>query len=144
MSVVRELEKVRKSGRGVLRPASVVEFAKNPKTTLHSKFEWDDIAAGHQYRLEQARKIIRITVMVTESDKTPFRAYYSLRNDRNNEDGGYRGIVDILSSKQMTQQLLEEALEDAKVFKLKYARLQALVPLFDAIDATVKKLSRKK
>lgn len=51
---------------GGLRPSVVVEAAKPAASPLHKEFEWDDTRAGREYRLEQARKLIRVTVTVVE------------------------------------------------------------------------------
>lgn len=39
-----------KNGR--LTPQLVVNAAKNPKSALHSRFEWDDTKAAARYRRE--------------------------------------------------------------------------------------------
>lgn len=44
---------------GVLDPHEVVLRARDPKSRLHSYFEWNDRAAGDAHRLEQARELIR-------------------------------------------------------------------------------------
>lgn len=44
---------------GVLRPADVVDAARNPNSSMHGQFEWDDGEAAEQYRLYQARILIR-------------------------------------------------------------------------------------
>jgi len=41
-----ELERLRRAGKGILRPEAVVEAATDPKNVLHDQFEWDDGAAG--------------------------------------------------------------------------------------------------
>lgn len=46
--------------KGVLRPDAVVEDARDPASPLHSHFQWDDSKAAHAFRLEQARRLIRI------------------------------------------------------------------------------------
>lgn len=51
---------------GGLRPSVVVKAAEPKTSPLHSEFEWDDSKAGREYRLEQARKLIRVTVTVIE------------------------------------------------------------------------------
>ena len=40
---------------GLLDPRRVVDYARDPDTALHSKFEWDDSLAAEQRRLRQAR-----------------------------------------------------------------------------------------
>ena len=47
------------SRNGTLTPNRVLEAAKDKRTALHKYFEWDDKKAGHAYRLEQARQLIR-------------------------------------------------------------------------------------
>ena len=49
-----------------LKPSIVVTEAKPKSSPLHSSFEWDDTKAGHEYRLAQARKLIRVIVPVIE------------------------------------------------------------------------------
>lgn len=48
---------------GCLRPSAIVKEARPRRAVLHNEFEWDDKVAGHEYRLGQARKLIRITVL---------------------------------------------------------------------------------
>ena len=52
---------------GTLTPDAVVKDAKLKNSPLHGQFEWDTKKAAHQYRLEQARALIRtVRVVVTE------------------------------------------------------------------------------
>lgn len=55
--------------RGHLTADDVVSEAAPPESPLHSHFEWNDAVAGHQYRLEQARHLIR-SVQITFTPKT--------------------------------------------------------------------------
>jgi len=65
--------------------ASVVKAAKNSKRELHKCFEWDNTKAGEQYRLAQARLVLRMIVTVEESpegsepEKQVYRAFESVR-----------------------------------------------------------------
>lgn len=45
---------------GKLTPHLVLEVATSPDHPLHNRFEWDDGAAAHKYRLNQARELIRV------------------------------------------------------------------------------------
>ena len=60
-----ELERIRKK-EGCLVPAVVVDAASKPRNPLHKEFEWDDGEAAIQYRLEQARKMLRSIEIVRE------------------------------------------------------------------------------
>lgn len=54
---------------GALKTARVLEHAEPTESPLHGMFEWRDKVAGHQYRLWQARELIRsIEIVVVERD----------------------------------------------------------------------------
>jgi hypothetical protein len=55
--------------RGRLTADDVVEVAAPPESPLHPHFEWNDGRAAHQFRLEQARALIR-SVHVEFTPKT--------------------------------------------------------------------------
>ena len=130
-----ELETIRQHHGGVLKPAEVVQFARNPKTALHAKFVWDNDAAAEAYRIYQARQLIRVTVSMIPSTETNARVFVSLRSDRkNNEGGGYRAVVDVLSDEEQQAEMLADALAELNVFRRKYSRLRQLAAIFAAID----------
>src|SRR5262245_27290044 len=53
--------------RGFLTPRAVVEAARPEGSTLHPYFLWDDQAAAEEYRLAQARHLVRsVTVRVVD------------------------------------------------------------------------------
>ncbi len=56
--VYRELKKIEKE-YGDLPNEVIVSEAKKKSSKLHSVFEWNDVAAAHQYRLNQARWLSR-------------------------------------------------------------------------------------
>lgn len=138
--IAAELERIRLAHSGLLRPEDVVAAARPRDSLLHDQFEWDDSEAAVQYRLWQARQIIRVAVTILPPGKQPVRAYVSLRTDRIVAGGGYRALCDVLSDKQAHEQLLAEALEDLEIFQTKYRRLRELAPVFAA--ARKVKLSR--
>lgn len=131
-AVAQELELIRKRHRGILRPADVVAFARDPQTALHAEFEWDDSKAAEQYRLEQARQIIRCVVRIVEEHTPPVRAYVSLQSDRRAGDS-YRDVGDVLSDPGLRRQLLAQALREAESWRLRYERLNELTPILRAI-----------
>ena len=68
MSVEVEMQSIFDK-HGAVTPSLVVEFAKDETTELHKRFEWDDTAAAEQYRLNQARRVIRVTKIVYEGER---------------------------------------------------------------------------
>jgi len=132
--MIDELERIRASHNGILYACDVVEYAIQPETELHSCFTWDDEKAASEYRLEEARRIIRIVVTVIDQDKEAIRAYVSLRADRGLEEGGYRTLVDVLGNEEMRARLLIEALDDLKTWENKYRALEELSAIFDVAE----------
>jgi hypothetical protein len=121
-----------------------VDNARDTKSSLHGLFEWDDSKAGEAYRLEQARGVIRLYFIVIEptivsrDHKLKFkpattRGLVSLRKDRERPGGGYRQVMDVLKSPDMRQQLVEEALEELKLWQARYKSLNELAEVFDLI-----------
>jgi len=74
MAAIRE-ELERLGTETLLTPETVVEAARDPRSPLHSQFEWDDEAAGEAYRIQQARALIkRVRVDVVRADQTVIHA----------------------------------------------------------------------
>jgi len=137
-----ELEKIRRRAGGTLRPSDVVTAAQDPDHRLHGQFEWDDEKAGHEYRLWQARQLIRTTVTVLEGTTQEIRAYISLEPDRTKEMG-YRLLRDVLVDPELRQIALAEALEELKIFRAKYQQLQELAPVFAAARRVTARVAGK-
>lgn len=135
--VQEELERIRAANDGLLKPEHVVEFAKDPNTALHSHFEWDDTEAARQFRLVQAGSVIRLCVTILQEDVPAVRTYISLPSDRVN-GGGYRSTRDVVNDESRRQEMLRDALERLNAWKRKYAHLQALLPVFDAMEQVEK------
>jgi len=134
-SVKDELEYIQKKNKGLLNPRNVVEFAKNPETCLHSKFTWDDSKAAHEYRLLQARHIIRLELKIIHRGNNTIETneYVSLTIDRK-PDGGYRPIVVVMEDEYLRQQMLKDALNELIRIKSKYKQLEELSSIFGEID----------
>jgi hypothetical protein len=131
-SIDGELEAIRTEAGGLLRGEDVVAFARAENTALHAKFQWDDTLAAEQYRLWQAREIIRCHVLVLDrgEDKVTTRAYVSLMGDRTEDGGGYRTMVDVMTDRSLRKKLLAQALADAERWQQKYQLLAELTPVF--------------
>jgi len=134
-TIVQELESIRKSNNGILSPRAVIEAAADEKSPLHSRFTWDDTEAAEQYRLWQARQLIRliVTIVPTEKKEYTVRQYISLSQDRV-VDGGYRLVTDVVSDLELRKQMLIDAVKELRIFRIKYARLNELAGVFAEMD----------
>ena len=135
MSVEHELSLIAKKHDGLLRAEDVVAFARNKKTALHSQFTWNNTRAAEEYRLWQARQIIRVTLTTLPETNNEIRAYVSMTADRYTPGGGYRGMVEVMTAKQTRGELLAQALAELKMWQERYRHLRALVPIFEAREA---------
>lgn len=138
--IISELSRIAAKSGGILKPELVIEEARRPSSPLHGRFTWADTEAAHLWRLEEARRLIRVTVqMIPNGSDEPERIWVSLKQDQNKEGGGYRTLVSVLSDADLRKQLLNEALEDMKYFEEKYSHLKELAEVF----ASIKKLRGK-
>lgn len=129
---------------GSLPPERVVEFASNPRTALHSAFQWDDTEAAREYRLWQARSLIRCLVTIVECDgaNVVTRAFVSLVEDRGQGEAGYRPIETVLSDDAMRAKLLDAARQDMERFQVKYGTLAELASVFVAMKRVANRTAR--
>jgi len=143
--IAAELLRIAKENGGVLQAKAVVDAARRQSSPLHSKFEWDDSLAAEQYRIEQARHLIRVTVQVisTPDGDVIDKVFVSLRADQGVEGGGYRKLSVVLTDADMRQRLLAEALADMEVFREKYSQLKELAEVFSAMKQIRNKARRK-
>lgn len=121
-----------------VKPAEIVEYARNEETELHKLFTWDDTIAAERYREEEARRVVRNLVLVRKEiddkghkNKTVIRAIVST-NERNQE---YTTIQRVVENKDSYSRLLAAALAELQHFKKKYESLSGdLEVVFEAIS----------
>jgi len=131
--IVQELKTIAEENGGILLPDRIIDRAAEPTSILHSWFEWNDQKAGHAFRMEQARRLIRISVeyLHNGNETVPFRVFVSLTSDRS--VGGYRSMVSVLRDQDSKQQLLEDARTEMERFQTKYSMLEELSRVFEAM-----------
>ena len=131
---------------GLLSPEAVVDAAQDDTSPLHDCFEWDDTDAARLYRIEQARRLIRVQVEVIPAHGSTkaieVQAFTSLPSDRPaswcggygkaGSSGGYRLTKVVMSNDTHRKELLDEAKADASRFAAKYRNL---VEAADAVRA---------
>ena len=120
---------------GLIKPERVVEAARPKTSPIHDQFEWDNSAAAEKYRLLQASELIRVSVEIIDCggnrDPVMVRAFTSLTTERG-VSGGYRATVQVLSNKQMREQMLADAIAELQAFEKRYAILKELAGVFAA------------
>jgi len=137
--IIGELKKIAAKNDWLLKPEEVVKAASAESSPLHSRFEWNDGEAAHQYRLGQARNLIRVCVEVIQENAPATEVFVSLSTDRTEESGGYRLISNVLSNKQQREQMLLDAINYLNIFQEKYNQLKELAFVFKEIKNINKK-----
>ena len=137
-TITTELLFIKDQNNGFVDPVAVIEYARDPKTALHNRFEWDDTEAAERYRIWQARMIIRmdlVVIPISEGKEKIVRSFISLVADRKAEqDKGYRFMVDVLSDSDLREQMLDAARRDMLIFRRKYNQLNELAKVFEAME----------
>lgn len=141
--VGEHIELLRKQCKGELTPEDVLADAKNDNSPLHSFFEWDDSAAAHQHRLQQARGMIRSIVAVYVHDDKPstkMRAYVHIK-----ESGAphYREAGHAMSVKATRDMVLAGAWREFQSWRRRYADLREFADLFEVADKVAARITDK-
>jgi hypothetical protein len=124
------LDKVSKSHGGKLDAPDVVEAAKPKDHVLHPLFDWSDKVAAEQWRLSQARQIIRsIRIVRMDDDEPLYPAYVSITA----KDGrSYRHTNEVLTSRDLQEKVLISAERELQAFERRYSRLLDVCELIRA------------
>jgi hypothetical protein len=113
-----------------LTPELVVEAAKPKASPLHDRFEWDNKKAGHEFRLIQARTLLRVTVL-NIGDKEQ-RLVHVPPVRRENEEASREGeyvIVDVLKdSEDQYRRALAEAMSNLDSAQRRVSELRDMKP----------------
>lgn len=121
-----------------ITPDDLVQDAKIEGSPIHSYFEWNNESAAHQYRLVQARELIRSIVIETKGGET-VRAFHNVYLEEF-EENKYVSLDKALESEPLWKQVVSIALREANAWKLKYQTYSELDPIVEAIDLTLEKL----
>lgn len=114
-----ELERIRLDNGGRLTPDAVVAVAQDKKSPLHAAFTWDNDKAGHEYRLWQARQLIK-SVTISHDCVAPAYVNVRIANEQyyqrtevavKNVDE-WQSALSVLAAKLEGIQLTLERLED--------------------------------
>lgn len=142
MKYTEELAKIAAEHGGTLYPRDVVNAARDPKSLLHDAFEWNNGIAAEQWRLEQARRLIRVQVTLLPNRNNPIQAFVSLSPARN-DDGGYLPIQDILANEKLLELMKADAARELEIFSMKFREIDELRPVLTEAGKFVKSQKRK-
>lgn len=117
---------------GMITPEGVLARAQNPKSPLHAAFEWDDEKAAVQYRLEQARALVRSYKVKIPELNVNIRRFTSIET----ADGrGYDETTRVLDNPFLRRQLLDRLTAELKAIQSRYERIGEAAGIIGQISA---------
>lgn len=137
------LDLLRQQFKGELTPKDVVDDARNPNSPLHSFFEWNDGDAAEQYRLQQARGLIRSVVAIYIREEEPAVRTKAFIHIPEASAPHYRSADDAMRTKKTRDMILQRALAELIGWQKKYKDLVEFADLFEEIKQTKSKLAQK-
>lgn len=145
--VGRELERLEQAG--AVTAQRVVKAAKSRNNPMRSLFEWDDSKASEQYRLEQARHLIRSVEVVIEYEKSkaapPMRAYVAFDAHEAPVDADNRYVAThvVMSNASARERWLRQAMRELTSWRNRYQQFAEFAAIFSEIDKVTTKLNGK-
>lgn len=139
-AVGQHLDLLRKQEKGELTPQDVLKDARNPNSPLHPFFEWSDSEAAEQYRLQQARGLIRAVVAVYVSDDKPAVRTKMFVHIPEGETSHYREATHAMSQTRTRELVLQRAWAELVQWKRRYSELEEfarIVPVIDEIGVKI-------
>jgi hypothetical protein len=131
-----ELERLLEAREGFINANAVVEAARSEESPLHGAFEWNDDKAAHEYRLTQARKVlrsIRVTIEVEDPDETEI-VVQRLILDAGPEENRYVRVDIVAGDPALHQEALERATRLLKGIRDRHRELRELDHIWSLID----------
>lgn len=112
-TIEARLKKIAALSGGRITPDAVLADAKSPKSPLHDQFEWDDSEAAKQWRLNQARELIRsVRVDITTESRTVSTVCY-VRDPSAGEAQGYVEVAKLRDNKSLASEALHAEIRQA-------------------------------
>ena len=141
MKIVRIIEKIKiacediENRDGIITPQALVEEARPISSPIHNQFNWDDEEAAEQYRLWQARELIK-KVTITFEKRKVFGFHNVKVNIDNTLTQGYVSSVRIMSNQDLRNQVIQQALKQLLYWQDQYKT-------YTELDALINKPSLK-
>ena len=135
----------RKFGQKVPAQA-VVDKAANPELKMHACFEWDDTEAARQHRLEQARYLLRsytVRMLDDTGGERVTRATVSIRDEDAPEHCTYAETEYAMNDPELRARAVATALREVVAWQRRYAELEELAEVFDAIKKARRRTNKK-
>lgn len=127
-------------GGGRLEAADVVESARAKSSPLHRYFEWNDTKAAAEYRLAQARLLIRSVEVIYETPRGDIRVRPFVHVP---ERDAYCDTTEVMRGQQLRGVLVARALGELESWRRRYKSFRELAAVHAAVDAALSEARKK-
>lgn len=135
------LNQMSKANGGKITPQQIVDAARNEDSPLHRFFEWDDDKAAEQYRLDQARTLLRsCQVEVTVSDRKVQVPYYVRDPEADTMDQGYVESGRLKTQEDLSREVLLTEFQRAGSQLARARRLAAYFGAVEEVDSLIEQI----
>jgi len=144
--VGEELERLRELNGDKLTPPRVVEAAQPEESPLHTLFEWYNSEAARKYRLQQARHVLRVTVISKIGSSpmvTPLPQFVNVterpsqKEDKNGKVIRYYESTPVaMKDPVLREQVIRKAFNELESWQKRYDAYEEFGRVFAAIDDT--------
>lgn len=134
-AIADRLARIAKRNGGVLTPNAVIEDARDESSPLHAHFEWDDSEAAKQWRLEQARALIRsVKVEIQTEARTVSTVRYVRSPEAEKGEQGYVDVPSLRTREDLAREALRRELAAAKAL---FDRCESLADAFQMREEVI-------
>lgn len=112
-NVIKNALRAIEDAKGRLTPSLVVASATPEDSPLHDQFEWNDSIAGHKWRLDQARELIKSVSVLFRTEYSTLSVVAYVRDPAMPSNvQGYRHITHIREEPDEARDALVKAFSD--------------------------------
>lgn len=133
-AIAARLEKIAGLNGGRLTPDAVLKDAQSFNSPLHDQFEWDDGNAAQQWRLQQARELIRSVKVEFQTDTKIVSTVRYVRDPAAGDSQGYVEVAKLRDERGLAREALKRELGHAMSL---FARAKSLAEVFALQDEIV-------
>lgn len=122
---------------GTCRPDALVAAARDEANELHPLFTWDDDEAARRWRRQEARQVINSLRVTLVGYAEPVPAFVSVTWSPAGREpiDGYQPITVVRHDAAMRAEAMADALAQLDGLRRRYAAIEALSPVWEAVDA---------
>ena len=110
-TIEAEIKALADKNSGIVTPQSVVDLARDPGHPFHEEFEWVDSVAAEQFRLSQARTLIRSIRLSITTETVRLNTVAYIHNPDGDGEQGYVHVGTIRTDKDRAKRALAAELE---------------------------------